>query len=140
MLTYTPKEYRVSHMLVPQKFLFQLLIAAVGFGSVTCPCPVAAASEMDSHDQHQSHPQSSVPSEGSQHSECVTECSLVSADSSDQDAIPCNGKYQIDDYEAVPSELNAPCQPDRFRAWIDPPTHLRLVHDTPVRRFDRLLD
>ena len=127
-------------MLIPQKFLFQLLIAAVAFGSVTCPCPALAADEAGSHAPHQSQTPPSTPSEACQHAECVSDCSLISADSTEQDAMACNGKDQFDDFDAIPSGFSAAYRPERFAARTDPPPYFRLAHDTPVRRFDRLLD
>lgn len=126
-------------MLLSQKMLFQVLISAVAFNNVACACP-ALASEMDSHAQHHSQTQSSTPSESCQHSACVTNCILVAADSSDEDAIPCNSKYQADELDATPPEFIAAHQPDRFADRTDPPPYLWVARDTPVRRFDRLLD
>ncbi|MGH8165750.1 MAG: hypothetical protein ACREQ1_00835, partial [Woeseiaceae bacterium] len=83
-------------MLVAQKLFAHLLIAAFAFGSMGCPCPVQAGSEAGSHAHHQSQTESPAATEnvGCQHSECVTDCSRISADSSQQDAnLPCNGKY-----------------------------------------------
>jgi hypothetical protein len=127
-------------MLVPQKFLVQLLIAAAAFGSVGCPCPALAASEVSSHAQHQSQTQPHAPSEACQHSECVSDCGLISAGSSEEDAITCNGKYGFDDFAAIPPEFIAAYQPERLAARANPPPHVWVSRDTPVRRFDRLLD
>jgi hypothetical protein len=127
-------------MLVPQKILFQLLIAAIAFGSVACACPVLPAKEVDSHAQHQSQTQTPAPSEACHQSDCIIVCSLVPADFSDQDAMPCNGKYPIDDLDGVPPESIAAHHPERFTARTDPPPYLWVARDTPVRRFDRLLD
>jgi hypothetical protein len=127
-------------MMITQKLLFQLLIAAVAFGAVTCPCPALAASEPQSHAEHQSQMQSPVPSEACQHSECVTDCSLIPVDSSEQDAMPCKGKYQFDDFDAIPPEFIPVYQPVRFSDRTHPPPYQRMANDTPVHRFDRLLE
>lgn len=129
-------------MLIPQKLFSYLLIAAFAFGAVACPCPAQADSEAGSHDHHQSQMQSPAATEACQHSECVTDCSRISADSSQQDAaLPCNGKYQFDDFDAIESETIATSHPARSVACTGPPPlRLWLSHDTPVRRFDRLLD
>lgn len=127
-------------MLIPQKIFFQLLIAAVAFGGVACPCPALAASEAGSHVQHQGQTQSYGSSEACQHSECVSDCSFISADSSEQDAMTCNGKYQFDDFDAIPPNFIAGYQPRGPATRADPPPYLWVAHDTPVRRFDRLLD
>ena len=126
-------------MLVPQKFLFQLLVAAVAFGGVACPCPTLAASEVETHAEHQSQSYSLAQSVDCQHSECVTDCSFISADFSEQDAMTCNGKYQFDDFDAIPPEFSAAYPTERFASWTGPPPPLWVVHDTPVRRFDRLV-
>lgn len=127
-------------MQMSQNILFQVLISAVAFGNAACACPALAASEIDSHTQHQSQTQASTPSESCQHSACVTNCILVSADSSDQDAIPCNSKFQVDDLDAAPPEFIAAHQPERLAARTYPPPYLWVARDTPVRRFDRLLN
>lgn len=135
-------------MSIPQKVFSHLLIAAFAFGSVACPCPVQAGSEAGPHDHHQSQSSSQTQSPatadnvGCQHSECVTDCSTISADSTQQDAnLPCNGKLQVDDPDANEAETIAWPHRTRLVAWTGPPPRrLWLSHDTPVRRFDRLLD
>src|SRR5690606_37998696 len=109
-----------SHMQIPQRFLFQLLVAAVAFGSVACPCPALASSEVETHAQHQSQSHPLAQSVDCQHSECVTDCSLVSADSFEQDAT-CNGKYQFDDFDVIPPEFSAAYPSERFASWTGPP-------------------
>jgi hypothetical protein len=129
-------------MLIPQKLFSHLLIAAFVFGSVTCPCPAQAVSEEGSHSHHQSQTKSPAATEACQHSDCLTDCNRISADSSRQDAtLPCNGKYQFDDFDAIEPETIATSHPARSAASTGPPPpRLWLSHDTPVRRFDRLLD
>jgi hypothetical protein len=131
-------------MLIPQKVFSLLLIAAFAFGSIACPCPVQAGSEAESHDHHRSQTQSPSATDrvGCEHSECVTDCGRISADSSQQDAnLPCNGKLQPDDSGAIePEKIAWPHRP-RLVHWTGPPPRrLWLSHDSPVRRFDRLLD
>lgn len=129
-------------MLIPQKVFAHLLVAAFAFGSVVCPCPAQADSEAGPHDHHQTRTQSPTATDdvGCRHLECVTDC--ISAGSSQQDAnLPCNGKLQLDDSDAIESETIAWLHRTRSAAWIyPPPLHLLLSHDTPVRRFDILLD
>lgn len=131
-------------MLIPQKVFSHLLIAAFAFGSVACPCPAQAGSEAGPHHHHQSQTQSPAATDnaGCEHSECVTDCSHISAESPQQDAnLPCNGKSQLDDSDLIDPETIAWLDRTRSGAWIDPPPpHLLLSHDTPVRRFDILLD
>ena len=130
-------------MLVAQKLFAYLLIAAFTFGGVGCPCPVQAGSEGGSHAHHQGQTPSPAVTEnvGCQHAECDTDCRRLSADSPQQGAtLPCNGKYQFDDFDAIEPETIATSHPARSIAWTGPPPGLWLSHDTPVRRFDRLLD
>ena len=125
-------------MLMPLKAFFQLIVATITFGSVACSCPVQAASEGGSDTEHHVHMQPSAAAEACQHSECVTECSRVSANSTREDAMPCKDK--VDDSDALEPDFIATFHRARYARWTVPPPHLWLAHDTPVRRFDRLLD
>lgn len=132
-------------MLIPQKVFAHLLIAVLAFGSIGCPCPAQANSEAGSHAHHQSQKESPAATDHAvcQHAECVR----ISADSSAQDAtLSCKGKFQFekfqfDDTDAIESETIASLNRTRSVAWTGPPLPRSwLSRDTPVSRFDRLLD
>jgi hypothetical protein len=130
-----------------RKVLAHLFVAVFTLGSIVCPCPPqasnAAGTQADQpHAHHQGQPDSSaIKANGCDHADCVTDCSRISADFSARDdaAVPCKGGFHP---AAIASATGFPSMsPPVPGTWAHPPPHSsELSHETPVARFDRLLD
>lgn len=127
-----------------RKLFSHVVVAVFAVGSVACPCPAKAASEAAPHAHHQGQQESSAEvADSCDHSGCMTDCSRMSADASPQDAsLLFRAKLQFDDWHAIPPDTTAwAARSSPLVTWTGPlPRRIWLSHDTPVRRFDRLLD
>jgi hypothetical protein len=133
------------------------VIAAMAFGGIACLCTAEAAgappasktqsqhhhAQQQNSQNHHGYTSTSVPECGDcGHSDCGPDCDRVSAASSKSSSIAA-GKpaSQFDDIDELPTGEFADLlrRPEVF--LIDPPRFCPwLAQDTPVQRFDRLID
>jgi hypothetical protein len=128
-----------------QKALAHLLMAVFTLGSVACPCPLQVSDGAGPHAHpgahHQSHPSANTAN-GCEHADCVKDCSRISPDSSARDnvAVTCKGEYHFD-LTIAPATIFSLSPVSQAGSLTHPPPHSsELSHETPVARFDRLLN
>lgn len=142
-LTDTGRGYTVLHM-APRKIFSHLLLAVLAVGGLSCPClgSTAMAHEAPSHPDHHGEAHSDAPGaedDGWQQAQCKADCDRVSAESSRNDSIPCFSQPSFDSQFAVQElERLAWSSAPLAVSWTGPPSRSR-PHETPFRRFDRLL-
>jgi hypothetical protein len=128
-------------MLRPRKAFSHLLVALLAIGGLNCPCPANATGEPVSHGNHESHHQPAADSDHCDHGNCVSDCAGLAADHSRHDmAFPGTAGDRFDDFGAPQAETAAWPRRAAPAAWSGPPLPIRAAFDTPVQRFDRLLD
>src|SRR5688572_15079472 len=129
-------------MLCPRKAFSHVLVALLAIGGLNCPCPADASGESVSHGNHESHHEpATAGTDHCDHGKCVSDCAGLAADHSRHDtAFPGTAGDRFDDVEALEAEIAS--WPGRLApvTWTGPPVPIRATSDTPVRRFDRLLD
>lgn len=139
----------VHHMAKLQQLLVQMVIGTMAFGGVACLCPAWAdatvvSSPVLSH--HSQHVTPSTDGTTSQvdcgHEDCETGCERDSAVASNVSGV-VSGKtlFQLDYTSILPPEIPT-IAPARGEAVSTSSSRLRisLPLQTPVHRFDRLLD
>lgn len=130
-----------------QQLLAKAIIATMAFGGVACLCPSAADAEVAPPEAHGHHGHGAASQDDAQaadcgHEDCETGCERTSAVPPDAAGSP-SGKvlFQLDDVDMLPAGKFALAPPpDGFIRSGSSPHHARLPQETPVQRFDRLLD
>ena len=148
LLTDTPYGYRLAHMFDVRQLVVQVAIGAMGLGGVACFCPAAAEAHVTSAMADAHHHRGSTPADGAAnqadcgHEDCEAGCERGSAVAFKGSGGP-GGKpaFQLDHAGVLPPDLpalapasGAVVSPDSARLRIP------LPQETPVQRFDRLLD
>lgn len=130
--------------------LAHTVIATIAVGSIACLCPADAAgmaAPAATHARHAHAPDTGSGAEAPASADCVHEacgsdCAQVAAPSAKvSPTVSGKSPAQPDDIEfLVPVMAGWPPAADPPRLTRAPPGPLWLSHDSPVRRFDRLLD
>lgn len=137
---------RYPETMSPRKALSHLLLAVLVVGGVGCPCPATAITgdEAPIHQEahHDRAGELTAETDGREHSQCQADCNYLDAEASRKDPYSFAGKPPLDpDIEALEPETVAWPGVARAVTWTGlPPQSSRLPRETPVRRFDRLLD
>jgi hypothetical protein len=135
-----------------QQLLAQTLILTMAIGGVACFCPADAAGGSAAGAGHEDHGypvrahEGSGPEEadatGCGHESCGPDCTRVSAVSAKAKAtIAGKTAPSLDDLDVtpvIPGSLPSASAP--FRHFLPPARQPLRPHDSPVRRFDRLLE
>ena len=130
----------------PRKALSQLLLAVFAIGGLSCPCPATAMTEGEAPSQHEAHRHGHAGAPAAEtdgeHAQCQDGCRHLSSEPSWKESYSYLTKPPLDpDIEALEPETAAWSRIARALTWTGPPPPTsRLPHETPVRRFDRLLD
>lgn len=132
----------------PRRALSQLLLAVFVIGGLSCPCPASAMTGHEAPSQHEAHRHGHAETpaadadDSREHTQCQDGCNHLSAEASWKKPYSYLAKPPLDPDIEVLEPVNA-TWPGMARAltWTGPPPQTsRLPHETPVRRFDRLLD
>ncbi|MCZ6709964.1 MAG: hypothetical protein O7B25_06360 [Gammaproteobacteria bacterium] len=125
-----------------QKILSPLLVLMLGLGNLACPCAAMAADdEPGSHAHHQQQP--AAPDESDcVHPGCLGDYDRISAIVPDARAVLLSAsKITFDGLDAVkPKTIETPRPPLSVTSTGPPFRRLWRPADTPVRRYDTLLD
>ena len=129
-----------------RKIFSHLLLSVLAVGGLSCPClgSTATAHEAPSHPDHHREAHTEAPvaeDDGWQEAQCKADCDRASAESSRNDSMPNVSQPPLDPEFAV-QELKwlAWSRAALPVSWTGPPSQRSRAHETPVRRFDRLLD
>lgn len=122
-----------------------MLLAVFAVGALACPCPAAAVTGHDAHTGHEHHgdvhSESPADEDGHRQAQCKADCDRVVADSPRKELFPCAEKPSFDpEWEALEPDSMAWSSGAQPVSWTGPPSQRSLAHETPVSRFDRLLD
>ena len=126
--------------------LSHLLLAVFAVGVLGCPCPAAAITGHDADTGHEHHAdvRSGSPAadeDGHGQAQCKADCDRVFADSPRKEQFSWADKPPLDpEWEALEPENMAWSNAALPVSWTAPPSRRSLAQETPVRRFDRLLD
>ena len=128
-------------MVYRRSLLAWLLAATTAFAGTVCACGVATVDSASSdHSQPAHHTSAQSPADCSHADDCG-DCG-VGAAAADRDALLGPGSIvapEDDQFEAA-ATATATATRSRIPAYHAPPPVLKRPADTPVRRFDKLLN
>ena len=124
-----------------RSLLTWLLAASTAFAGTVCACGVSTVDSASSgHSQPAHHTSAQAPDDCS-HAEDCGDCA-VGAAAADRDALlgpGSTGSPEDDHFEATATAM-ATAPPRRIPSQHAPPPFLERPTDTPVQRFDKLLN
>ena len=124
-----------------RSLLAWLLAASTAFAGTVCACGVSTVhSGTSGHSQHAHHTSAQASTDCSHADECG-DCD-VGAAAVDRDALlgPGTTVYPEDDHFEATATAMATAPPRRIPSQHAPPPFLERPADTPVQRFDKLLN
>ncbi len=119
-----------------------LLVMIMALGTIVCPCDVEASTPVADHAHHQDQTDSAIEADCA-HSDCETPCTVLSATPRSGENVLALALQapELDDPEYVAAFDIVPyLRPGVVLSTWPFRQNISSKADTPVRRFDRLLD